>query len=292
MIAPGFVDTFRELATSPDPDLAAGALLVARLEYPRLDASRYLDQLDRLGETARARLEAAAGGDRLAAVRTLNAFLFKETGFTGNARHYDDPRNSCLNQVLERRTGIPITLAVVYIEVARRANIVMEGVNFPGHFLLRLRRSPTAPDEPDVILDPFREGAMLSEEDCRSLLRKHAGDDIAFEPRLLARASKQQILARMLANLKRLYVRMRSFPQGRTVTELLLAVNPSDLAELRDRGLFSYHLNDYAAALRDLEDYLRYTSHTDASGAKSSGTDRSDIWEHVKTLRRRVASLN
>ena len=131
------------------------------------------------------------------------------------------------------------------------------------------------------------------------LLRKHAGEDAAFDKRLLMRASKQQILVRILVNLKRIYVRMRSFPQARTITELLLGLNPSAMTELRDRGLLAYHLNDLAAALRDLEDYLRFTSRRNTVSEEAGDDDESsgneehaEIWEHVKAPRRRVASLN
>ena len=294
MLSQPFFDKFSTIAKAPDPDLATAALLIARLEYPRLEASRYLDQLDRLGQRALERLGPAAETTaevRLDRVRGLNEYVFEEEGFAGDQQRYDDPRNSFLNTVLERRTGIPITLALVYMEVARRAHVSIEGVNFPGHFLVRLRREPGLHVEPDVIVDPFHAGAILSESDCQRLLRQHAGQDAAFEPRLLAGASKQQILIRMLVNLKRIYVRMRSFPQGRAITELLLSLNPSAMTELRDRGLLAYHLNDFPAALRDLETYLRYTSRPDTHQSDAS-PDQIEVWEHVKTLRRRVASLS
>ena len=292
MLSQAFIERFGAIANAPDPDLATAALLIAKLEYPHLEASPYLDQLDRLGQAALDRLgPVTATTNRLDRMRALNAFLFGEEGFAGNEQRYDDPRNSCLNKVLERRTGIPITLALVCMEVARRADVSIEGVNFPGHFLLRLRREPGPGIEPDVIVDPFRGGAILSERDCERLLREHAGQDATFEPRLLVGASKPQILIRMLVNLKRIYVRMRSFPQGRAVTELLLSLNPSATTELRDRGLLAYHLNDFPAALRDLETYLRYTSRPESRESDAS-SDHVEVWEHVKALRRRVASLN
>ena len=142
----------------------------------------------------------------------------------------------------------------------------------------------------DLILDPFHRGARLSEHDCRQLLERHVGQEAAFDPALLAPATKPQMLTRTLLNLKRIYVRLHSFPQARSVTELLLAVDPPGLAELRDRGLLAYHMNDFSAALRDLQQYLHF-----AAGAEVDEEGRSDheqLWEHVKTLRRRVASLN
>ena len=180
---------------------------------------------------------------------------------------------------------------MVYIEVARRAGVRVDGVNFPGHFLLRFPFGPEDDHRSAVFVDPFHGGSILSEVDCRSLLQRHAGDSVDFEPRLLAPATKQQILVRMLGNLKRLYVRMRSFPQGRAITDLLLAIDPSALHELRDRGLLSYHVNDYAGAVRDLEAYLRYSSHR-ADDSDDTREERKEIWGHVRALRRRMASLN
>lgn len=290
-----FISAFSKLAASPDRDLATPALMIARLECPQLDPAPYLNQLDAMGAAARERLSASGclqdARKSDTAVDVLNAYLFDEEGFTGNRERYDDPSNSFLNEVLERRTGIPITLALVYIEVARRAGIHVEGVNFPGHFLLRY--PPVQNDSAlhtDLILDPFHRGARLSESDCRRLLQRRVGEEAAFDPDLLAPASKPQMLTRMLLNLKRIYVRLHSFPQARNVTELLLAVDPPALAELRDRGLLAYHMNDFSAALRDLQQYLHFSA---GSAVDEEGrSEHEQLWEHVKTLRRRVASLN
>jgi regulator of sirC expression with transglutaminase-like and TPR domain len=254
------------------------ALLIARIEYPTLDVRPYLNQLDTLGREAALRVAAAPVELR---VQALNRLLFDELHFTGNNETYADPRNSFLNEVLDRRTGIPISLAVVYMEVARRAGLQVEGVNFPGHFLVRCQ---------GLIIDAFHRGAILSEDACRVLLRRHEGDDAMLEPHLEGHASKRQILARMLVNLKQIYVQMNSFPQARDITRLLLAIDPTATHELRDRGLLAYHLNDYSSALKDLQAYL------DAARTKpvddEERKDQERILEHVKTLRRRVATFN
>ena len=294
MISTDFIHRFTEVAKSPDPDLATAALFIARLEYPRLDASRYLDQLDQMGAAALKRLgPQSSEADPLRRIEALNTYLYDEKGFAGNDTRHNDPRDSFLNEVLDRRTGIPITLALVYIEVARRAGVPVDGVNFPGHFLLRMRRLADSTDaaDTDLIVDPFHGGAILSETDCRQLLREHVGDEAAFDQRLLMRATKQQILIRMLVNLKWIYVKMRSFPQGHAITALLLALDPSAMTELRDRGLLAYHLNDFAGALRDLEAYLHFKSRGEGETADDN-EERAEIWEHVKTLRRKVANLN
>jgi regulator of sirC expression with transglutaminase-like and TPR domain len=288
----GIIREFTQTALGPDPDLAGPAFLISRLGYANLDPTPYLARLQKMGATVADRLTADdLSADPRGPIETLNQYLFEDQGFAGNTANYDDPRNSFLNQVLDRRVGIPITLALVYIEVARRAGVRVEGVNFPGHFLLRFPFGPDDDHESAVFIDPFHRGAVLSITDCRTLLRHHAGEAITFEPSLLAPATKQQILIRILINLKWIYIRMRSFQQGRALTELLLAINPSALGELRDRGLLAYHLNDFTAALRDLEAYLKFVSHADANNPEDR-EERTNIWEHVKTLRRRMARLN
>jgi regulator of sirC expression with transglutaminase-like and TPR domain len=303
-LQPRAVQVARELERAldtPGEALGAAALAIARVEYPSLDPARYLGELHEMSEEAAARIKGAGAAD--AAIHAFNEYLYDEKGFCGNRQSYDDPRNSFLNEVLERRTGIPISLAVVYMEVARRAGLRVAGVNFPGHFLLRVPvdlDGTSSVDEQFLIIDPFHGGARLSEIDCRELLRQHVGEEAAFDGSLLAPASRHDIVVRMLVNLKRLYVRMRSFPHARFISDLLLAVDPSAIAELRDRGLLAYHLEDFAAALRDLEAYLRLVPRhaaLPAAPSPDSGGDQTEsydaqVWEHVKTLRKRVAGFN
>jgi regulator of sirC expression with transglutaminase-like and TPR domain len=272
------VHSFSHAALSNDPDLAMPALLIARIEYPTLDVRPYLNQLDTLGREAGLRVGAVDGALR---VQALNRLLFDEMAFTGNSDNYSDPRNSFLNEVLDRRTGIPISLAVVYMEVARRAGLEVEGLNFPGHFLVRCQ---------GLIIDAFHQGAILSEDACRVLLRRHEGEDATLEPHLRGHATKRQILVRMLVNLKQNYVQMNSFPQARDITGLLLAIDPTATHELRDRGLLAYHLNDFSSALRDLQTYLSLSPAKPADDEAREDYER--IVEHVKTLRRRVATFN
>src|SRR5262245_30185578 len=170
-------------ADRPGPDLAAPAFLVARLEYRDLDPGPYLDRLDQMGEAALQRVAEDPGHEAPLAARvdTLNKYLFNELGFFGNREQYEDPRNSCLNEVLDRKTGIPITLSLVYIEVARRAGIRTEGINFPGHFLVRALQDLHTDDPGEgLIIDPFHGGAILNEHDCRLLLHRYLGEDAAW----------------------------------------------------------------------------------------------------------------
>jgi regulator of sirC expression with transglutaminase-like and TPR domain len=279
-----------EATIAEDPiDLARAALVIARIEYPQLDPGPSLDALARLGERASARL--APETTARARVARLNAFLFDEERFAGNRAQYSDFRNSLLNVVIGRKLGIPITLAVVYMEVARRAGLEVQGIAFPGHFLMRVPLGARDSALPALVLDPFAGGAEMDDAACQRLLGTHLGqlgDELPFDRALLRPCTTRQLLARMLNNLKRIYVDVRSFPQARLATDLLLALDPMMHTERRDRGLLAYHLDDYVGALRDLEDYLRLNSWS----ARSEREEHDQIWEHVKTLRRRVAAFN
>jgi regulator of sirC expression with transglutaminase-like and TPR domain len=287
------VDALIAASNAPGTTMAHAALVIATIEYPRLVQEPYLARLDAMGASAAkaiaSHIEETRDNSTLSCVRALNAYLFQDLGFVGNRERYEDPRNSCLNEVLDRRTGIPITLSVVYMEVAWRAGLHVNGINFPGHFLVRCP-DVGARASGGLIIDPFHGGALLSERDCRVLLQRHVGSEVAFSKSLLAPTTRKEIIVRMLLNLKRLYVYMRSFPQARDVTELLVALTPSALSELRDRGLLAYHLNDVTGALRDLQTYLKLASMSEMD--KEAREEHDQIWEHVKTLRRRVAALN
>lgn len=285
------VADLHDLLAEEPLDLTRAALTIARLEYPHLGFAASLDTIERIGERAAARLRPDTGAPLRERVAAFNRVFYDEEGFAGNRAHYDDFRNSCLNVVLERRLGIPITLALVYIEVARRAGLTVLGVSFPGHFLMRVPAGDHPGGARDLILDPFNGGAEIDAEDCRTLLSKHLGlmnEDVPLDLALLRPCPPRQMLARMLNNLKRTYVELRSFPQARHVTNLLLTLDPTQLSEVRDRGLLAYHLDDFPAALRDLESYLRLSPKVDDPGRE----EWKQVWDHVKTLRRRVAGLN
>jgi regulator of sirC expression with transglutaminase-like and TPR domain len=283
------------------PEVGPAALVLARLEYPHLDPQPYLRQLAEFGAQATVRLEGLPHTrDRISA---LNGYLFGALGFTGNREQYIDPRNSFLNDVLDRRLGIPITLSIVYLEVGRHAGLPLHGIGFPGHFLVRCEH-----EDGPIVIDPFNGGAVLTDADCVNLLHTHAGEEASWHPSLLDRTERRPIVLRMLTNLKRAYVALRSFPQARRVADLLVALDPAAITELRDRGLLSYHLEDFSPALRDLERYLQLMPHAgEAAAAPGAATAESEqeeeeeaesrrefaaIWEHVKNLRRRVASFN
>lgn len=233
-------------------DLAEAALLIAQEEHPQLDVSAYLHRLEELAAAVRIRLSESPSPSDI--VLNLNIHLFREEGFRGNTSAYYDPANSFLNEVLDRKTGIPITLSVLYIEVGRRLGLPLVGVGFPGHFLVKY----TGP-EGDVVLDPFLGGLTLDHQQLAHKLQTMYGEQnpfLAQIPQLLAPASKKDILVRMLRNLKGVYLQKNDFPRALSVIERILLVEPDVPAEIRDRGSVHQRLGHLQAALRDFQRYV------------------------------------
>lgn len=228
-------------------NLAEAALLIARTEYPDLDVAAQLRRLDALAEEALA----DPSFPPLANIQALNELLFEKVGLAGNEEEYDDPRNSFLNEVLDRKKGLPITLSVIYMEVARRRGLPVVGVGFPGHFLVKYL---TASGE--FLLDPFRRGAFVSGEEAAERLKLQFGPEAELQPAHLAAATTRQILTRLLNNLKGSYFRRKNFGRVLMMIELALAVDPGSRQEVRDRGMVYFLLNRYDEARADFNAYL------------------------------------
>ncbi len=209
----------------------------------------YLGKLDAFAAAVRDRLGADLSPPR--AVSEINRELFEVEGFRGNERDYYDPRNSYLNEVLDRKLGIPITLSLVYLEVARRVPIPALGVGLPGHFLVKVL-TPTGA----LLLDPFHAGAELTEEDCQDRLDRVYGGLIRLDKKMLLPVTKRHILVRILNNLKTTYLNQGDFEHALGVVQDILVLEPSSLADLRDRGLLYYRENRFGEALSDLRKYL------------------------------------
>ncbi|MFN8643149.1 MAG: tetratricopeptide repeat protein [Candidatus Binatia bacterium] len=237
-------------------DLAEVALLIAAESYPELDLDRYRATLDALADGARAHLDAADSD--AGRVRALIHYLAREQRFVGNQDDYYDRRNSFLNEVLDRRTGIPITLAVVYIEVARRAGLVVDGIGFPGHFLAKLR------GESEIVFDPYF-AQLLSEEQCARRLQAVMGRETAFDRSYLRRATTREIVVRMLRNLKQIYLQAREYEPALACSDRILLVQPELPQELRDRGLLYQQLECFSAAQADLERFLALAPNDDSA---------------------------
>jgi regulator of sirC expression with transglutaminase-like and TPR domain len=271
---------FRELIGRPEEqiDLAEAALLIAKNANQDLDVGRYLAWIDQLADAVSARLSrSATDSERIIA---LNRFLFEEQGFGPNVDDYYDLRNSFLNEVLERKVGIPISLSIVYMEVGRRIGLELHGVSFPGHFLVKCKLS-----EGTVILDPFGGGISLSLHDLQQRLRDARGGEVsrAIVAAMLVSASKKQILARMLRNLKEIYLEKRDHHQALSLMEWIIALSPADASQVRDRGLLYLQLECFRAALEDLERYLTLAPDAD---------DAAEIHHRVIDLRQTVKRLN
>ena len=243
-------EQFFALAETPDDqiDLATAALLIAAAEYPELDIPHELEVLDSLSAGASKRL--SEDRDPLYCLNTLSEYLFDEIGFRGDPDHYYDPRNSFLNDVLSRRLGIPITLSLVFLEVGKRLDIPLVGVGMPGHFLLRHR------DEESLFIDSFNQGVLLSEEECAERMRQVPQANIAWDSRLLAPLSNRDYVARILRNLKGIYLQDQDHRRALTMIDRLVALYPEAVQERRDRGLLNFQLEHHEQALQDLEFYL------------------------------------
>jgi regulator of sirC expression with transglutaminase-like and TPR domain len=244
-------DRFAELASRRDENLGLaelelGAVLIAAEEYPELDVDGVRDALDALAARARERLADTEGAER---VERLNRFLFGEEGFAGATEYYD-PRNSYLNEVLARRCGIPITLAIVYIAVARRADIDARGISFPGHFLVRCA------GREEQIIDAFH-GRTITLDDCEARLATALGPGAELRPELHLRdASAREILLRMLANLSRIFAGQGDAERLLACCDRVVLLAPGDPIALRDRAMVYQRLGWFAPAVADLDSAL------------------------------------
>jgi regulator of sirC expression with transglutaminase-like and TPR domain len=232
-------------------DLAAAALAISAEENPELDPAPCLAELDALAAEVAPRLAGlgSAASDEVARLDTLRRFLFVEKGFHGNRDDYYDPANSLLDRVLARRTGIPITLAIVVLEVGRRVGVPLVGVAFPGHFLVRHAHHPR------VLLDPFA-GRFITHRGCREILACVGGGAIPFHPRLLAPVSGRCILLRLLNNLRAVYGSRGEVERTLAILDRMLLLAPDNAVHLRERGLLHLHRGDLSRALDDLGRYL------------------------------------
>ena len=280
------LEPFAQLLAREDAriELARACLLIAEDAYPGLDVENYVGEVERLALRLRARLSRAAGAEEK--VVALNQFLFDDLGYSGNADHYYDPRNSYLNEVMDRRTGIPITLAVMYMELGRKIGLPLQGVSFPGHFLVRLRLRSGM-----LVLDPFSGGEPQSEDELRDRLKRviprdaTGGVPVRELPldQFLEPATNRQILARILRNLKGIYRETDKPERMLEVLNRALVVSPDSTSDLRERGLVYQRLECYRAALKDLSAYV---------AREPDAVDSEDVRAKVIELSSLCARLN
>jgi regulator of sirC expression with transglutaminase-like and TPR domain len=229
--------------------IAEAALHIALEEYPELEVQSYLQRLDMMAAEVSKQLPSEPYPLKI--LKTINHYLFETLGFQGNEQDYYDPRNSFLNEVLDRRTGIPITLSLVYLEIAHRIGFPMTGVNFPGHFLIRPEQEGM-----ELWVDPFHQGEILFPEDCKNRLESIYQQPVELRPEFFEEIAPRQFLVRMLNNLKHIYLKQGDLLRCLAACERILLVDPDTVMEKRDRGVLYYQLGRWVEARQDLEDYL------------------------------------
>lgn len=257
-------------------DLARAALLVAAESDPRVDVDAQVHTLETWAAELRGRIE--PGWNNLQKLARLRRYVFEDLGFRGEHKDYYSPSNSLLHEVMQRRRGIPLTLSILFLELGWRIGMPLEGVGFPGHFLVRLSGEPG-----DLLLDPFSEGRSLSRDEVRGLLEKATGGRMEFDEALLASITKRDMIARLLLNLKGAYLRAQRDEEALAVVDRLLVMHPGDPNEVRDRGLLLYRLQRFGAAFDALRQYR---------AAAPQAPDAEQVDAHLATLRQLLASLN
>lgn len=273
---------FRDLIAAGDErlDLARAALQVARIQYPSMDIDDYLLKLDEMAALVGGRLHKDASQEDI--LRAINRHLFAELKFTGNSDEYYDPRNSYLNDVIERRLGIPITLSIIYLEIGWRLGLPLEGVSFPGHFLVKL-----SVEEGEIVLDPYAGGISLGKEELEMRLlgmtppnRAQARVDVA---QFLESAPRTEILHRMLRNLKAIYLNAKDDDKALAIIEHMLCVRPDDIETVRDRGFVYRRLGCFRLAVEDFNRYL---------AARADADDVDDVRGQLMEAQRSASRLH
>ena len=265
---------FAALVSRPQGDfrLGEGALLIAQEAYPNLDVATYLHRLDTMAEAVKHQLGLELDPRHI--VATLNAYLFEAQGFYGNQEDYYDPRNSFLNDVLDRKTGIPITLSVLYLDIGRQVGLPIVGVGLPGHFIVQYAAQPE-----QFWIDPFHRGQVLTRQDCMARLHDIYGQTLPWYEAHLQPVSDHDILRRMLHNLKAIYLQRHDYDRALSIVEWLLLLTPGVPTEVRDRGLLHSQLGHLEAALDDLQHYLQLSL---------EAPDAAVITQHIAALRQHL----
>ena len=257
-------------------DLIRAALVIARTEYPDLDIEGYAGRIERMARRVAA---AAADLDRQRTLTALNKIIFQEANLRGNREDYYDPRNSFLNDVLDRGLGIPITLSIIYMEVAGRVGFPLSGVGMPGHFLLK----HYADSGQEILIDCFNRGDILSRQDCQSRLDEIYSGEMKLRPEFLHPISRRQILTRMLNNLKTVYLSTRNFRKALPIADLILIIYPGSAEDVKQRALLRYSMGLHGLAAEDLDEYLKMSP---------AASDVEEIRQMSLSIRRMRALMN
>ena len=277
-MAGDLIADFRRAVSGPNDrvDLACAVLEIARDDYPDLDVAGYLRRIDQIAVHVMERL----GSEKTVyhRIAALNSVMFEEHGFHGNRRNYYDPKNSFLNEVIERKMGIPISLSVLYMEVAQRTGLPLYGVSFPGHFLVKY-----SDDRERIVIDPFNAGEVKSRESLGQLLESLYGGKVTLVDDFLEPVTKKQIIRRMLNNLKMIYLQEKNFLKTLAVLQRLVVLDPSSAEDIRDRGSVYLKLECFQYALADFESYL---------GLVPNAKDADAVREEIVALRKQVQQIH
>jgi regulator of sirC expression with transglutaminase-like and TPR domain len=268
---------FEKLMKKPTEDirLAEAALYIASDEYPKIDITAYLTVLNQWSSSLK---KESARKPALSRIDLLNKLLFEKMQFSGNIDNYYDPKNSFLNDVIDSRRGIPISLSVIYLELAWALGLDATGIGFPGHFLVRINDQGKM-----VYVDAFYRGRVMSAADCVEFWNDISEGELEFQESFLSSMNKQQILIRMLRNLKSIYLEQKSYRKLIRVMDKLVVLNPRLPEEVRDRGIIYYQMQAYRLALKDFEGYLSTAPESD---------DAEVIHQYIEVLREYSTHVN
>ena len=262
--------------TDQEVDLARAALLISGEIYPDLDMKRYLGLLDSMAEDVLR--STPSSGDPRHTAEALSEYLFRQQGFRGNDEDYYDPRNSYLNQVLDRQLGIPITLSLVYIEVGRRIGLPIEGIGLPGHFVVKVVGASD-----DLFVDPFNGGRLMASHECVEAVQSMFHGRVSFSPEHLRPYSSRQLLVRLLGNLKIHYLQQNQLRRALASTDLMVITDPTATNNYKDRAAMLAQIGQHGLAVQDLGKYLEIDP---------EATDAPEVRRQIRTLWHIIAPPN
>ncbi len=265
-----FVAEWKAFATNPNLTLVEKCLKLAQiLEYPELDISKYIEKLNEIGETLKSSINKI--DNPTYKISMLNEHLFEHNGFKGDADDYYNPKNNFLNEVLEKKSGIPITLSIVYSEIAKHIGLDLRIVGFPSHVMVKYRE--------EMILDPFNDGKLLTMDDLDNILLQNYGEEVKFSPNYLNEIEPEKILIRITRNLKNSYVQSYAYDMAMRCINMTLSLEPISSEEIRDKGILEERLLNHDEALTNLNQYLEINPNAD---------DADFVLDLIRSIREKI----
>jgi len=265
-----FVAEWKAFATNPNLTLVEKCLKLAQiLEYPELDISKYIEKLNEIGETLKSSINKI--DNPTYKISMLNEHLFEHNGFKGDVDDYYNPKNNFLNDVLEKKSGIPITLSIIYSEIAKHIGLDLRIVGFPSHIVVKYGE--------EIILDPFNDGKLLTMDDLNDILFQNYGDEVKFSPDYLNELEPEKILIRITRNLKNSYVQSYAYDMAMRCINMTLALEPISSEEIRDKGILEERLLNHDQALTNLNQYLEINPNAD---------DADFVLDLIRSIREKI----